>query len=64
MGATPYSFIPILSKLHWCFGHGLKVCMWFGYNPQVMFCDFFSKVERSHFMGIIYNKVNGVLVMI
>ena len=21
-------------KLHWCFGHGLKICMWFGYNPQ------------------------------
>ena len=30
----------ILSKLHWCFGHGLKICIWFGYNPspQIIFC--------------------------
>ena len=25
-----YSFIPILLKLHCCFGHGLKICIWFG----------------------------------
>ena len=37
---SSYSFIQILSKLHWCFGHGLKICMWFGYNPQIIFCDF------------------------
>ena len=29
---SSYSFIQILLKLHWCFGHGLKICMWFGYN--------------------------------
>ena len=34
---SSYSFIPILSKLDWCFGHGLKICMWFGYNPQIIF---------------------------
>ena len=52
-----YSFIPILSKLHRCFGHGLKICMWCWYNPQI-FC-YFSQVELSHFSGIFYNKVNG-----
>ena len=36
-GRNSYSFIQILSKLHWCFGHGLKICMWFGYNPQINF---------------------------
>ena len=27
---SSYSFIPILLKLHWCFGHDLKICMWRG----------------------------------
>ena len=34
---SSYSFLPILSKFHWCFGHGLKICMWFAYNPQIIF---------------------------
>ena len=33
---SSYSFIPILLKLHRYFGHGLKICMWFGYNPQII----------------------------
>ena len=40
--SSSYSFIPILSKLHWCFGHGLTICMWFRYNPQIIFCCFFA----------------------
>ena len=56
---SSYSYIPILWKLHWCFGHCLKICMWFGYNSQIIFCHFFLQVELSHFSGIIYNKVNG-----
>ena len=55
---SSYSFIPILLKLHWCFGHGLKICMWFGYNPQIIFVTFLQ-VELSRFPGIIFNKVNG-----
>ena len=31
---SSYSFIPILSKIQRYFSHGLKRCMWFGYNPQ------------------------------
>ena len=50
-----YSFIPILSKLHWCFGHDLMIGMWFGYNPQFFFVTF-SKVEFSLFSSIFYNK--------
>ena len=34
---TSHSFIPILWKLHRCFGHGLKICMWFGCNPLIGF---------------------------
>ena len=56
---SSYSFIPILLKLHWCFSLGLKICMWFGYNPQIIFfCHFFLQIELSHLSGIIYNKVN------
>ena len=55
---SSYSFIPILSKLHWCFGHDQKICVWSGCNTQIIF-DTFSQVELSHFSGIIYNKVNG-----
>ena len=37
-----YSVMLILLKLDWCFCHGLKICMWFGYNPQIIFCFFFE----------------------
>ena len=26
-------------------GHGLKTCMWFGYNPQIRFCHFFHNLN-------------------
>ena len=50
------STVPILSDFHWYFGHGLKICMCFGYNPQI-FILLFSQVELSHISSIIYNKV-------
>ena len=37
-----YTFTLILLKPHWCFGHGLKICMWFGYKPQIIFVTFFT----------------------
>ena len=49
---SSYSFIPILSKLYWCFGHGLKICMWFGYNPQIIFCYFFCKLNLAIFRAL------------
>ena len=55
---SSYSFIPIHSKLHWCLGHGLEICMWFQYNPQNIFYCFFRKLNLV-ILGIIYNKVNG-----
>ena len=42
------SLILLLLKLHRSFGQGLKICMWFGYNPQIIF-DTFYQVELSHF---------------
>ena len=38
---SSYNFIPIFLKLCKCFLHGLKMCMWFGYNPSINFCHFF-----------------------
>ena len=55
---SSYIIIPILSKLHWCFGHNLKICMWLRCNPQIFFV-ISLQVEHSHFSGIINNKVNA-----
>ena len=42
VSATPPTFFfPILLKLYRCFCQGLKMCMTFGYNPQINFCHFF-----------------------
>ena len=38
---SSYNFIPIFLKLCTCFLHGLKMCIWFGYNPCIYFCYFF-----------------------
>ena len=42
---SSYNFIPIFLKLCTCFLHGLKMCMWFGYNPCINFCCFFHIVN-------------------
>ena len=39
------NFIPILLKLYRCFCQGLKMCMTFGYNPQINFCHFFHSLN-------------------
>ena len=53
---SAYSFIPILSKLHWCFGQGLKICMWLGFNPQLIFCPFFCKWKLAIFRALSITK--------
>ena len=40
-----YSFIPILLKLYRCLDHALKICMLFGYNPQVNFGHIFYNLN-------------------
>ena len=34
---SSYSFPPIVLKLFRCFLHRTKICMWFGYNPLIIF---------------------------
>ena len=50
--------MPIFLKLYRCFCHGLKMCMRFGYNPQIIFCHFyfFLHFELGHFSGA--NTIN------
>ena len=37
--------------------HGLKVCISFGYDPQIIFCDFFHK------MNLVIELILGILCM-
>ena len=48
-----YNFMLVLLKLHSCFGHGLKTCMWFGYNPQIRFCHFFRNLNLVFFQALL-----------
>ena len=43
----------ILLKLHRSIGHGLKICMWFGYNPHIRFCHFFRNLNLVFFQALI-----------
>ena len=43
----------IILKLHRCFGHGLKTCMWFGYNPQIRFCHLFGNLNLVFFLALL-----------
>ena len=50
MSATPHT---ILYRSFWNFArflHGLKMCMWFGYNPCINFCHFFHFANFCHFL--------------
>ena len=54
VSATPPTiFSPILLKLYRCFCQGLKMCMTFGYNPQINFCHFFHSLNLVNF-GLNY----------
>ena len=60
MRNSSYSFILILLKLYKCCDHALKICICFGYSPQINFCHFFCNLNsNSHFSGILTMKVNG-----
>ena len=57
---SSYNFIPILLKLYRCFCQGLKMCMSFGYNPQINFCHFFHSLNLVIF-GLNYYRSLGTL---
>ena len=46
-----YNSIPIFMQLCTSFFHGLKMRMWFGFNPAVIFCHFSTLLTLSVFAG-------------
>ena len=44
-----YNFNPFFLQLYTSFFHGLKMCMWFGFNPAVNFCHFSTLLTLSFF---------------
>ena len=49
VGATP-PFPSIVLKLCRCFQHGMKMCMWFGYNTLIIFSHSFCFVNLVSFL--------------
>ena len=47
---SSYSFPPIVLKFFRCFLHGMKMCMWFGYNSLIIFSQFFCFVNLVFFL--------------
>ena len=61
---SSYSFMPIHLKLFMCYGHGLKICMWFGYSPWIIFCHFFlARLHEVH-RAIVVTLVVPVYVYV
>ena len=59
---SSYSFMPIALKLYMCYGHGLKICMWFGDNRQIIFLSFFFlQFELSYVFGHFSEWMEGTL---
>ena len=47
------SLLPLCERSHVStsmYRHGLKMCMWFGYNPCIHFCYFFHFANFCHFL--------------
>ena len=57
---SSYSFIPIHLKLYMYYGHGLKICMWFGYNPWIIFLSFLVHLSRRLIGELIVYPCSGV----
>ena len=65
VGATsPTVLWPIFFKLYMCFCHGRKLCIWFGYNPQIKFCHSFRILNVVIFQSWLLLKYmdSGYLV--
>ena len=50
---SSYSFRPILLKLYRCFKDGLKICILFYQNPEIIFYHFFPIFNLDIFRALI-----------
>ena len=53
IGNSSYSFRPILLKLYSCFKDGLKICILFFQNPEIIFYHFFPIFNLDIFRALI-----------
>ena len=53
IGNSSYSFWPILLKLYRCFKDGLKICILFFQNPEIIFYHFFRIFNLDIFRALI-----------
>ena len=56
---SSHSFWPILLKLYRCFKDGLKICMWFFQNPEIIFYHFLHVLNLDIFWVLILQKSIG-----
>ena len=57
--------MPILLKLYRCFCHDLKICMWFGYYPDIIFCHFFCNLNLVIFKcTIMAGDINSLNLLV
>ena len=56
---SSHSFWPILLKLYRCFKDGLKICMWFFQNPEIIFYHFFRIFNLVIFRFLVLQKCIG-----
>ena len=52
--------MPIALKLYMCYGHDMKICMWFEYNPLI-FLPFFSQFELGYLFRHFSEWIEGTL---
>ena len=53
MRNSSFRFLLILLELHRCFGHGIKMYMWFGYNNQIIFCHLSRNLNLVFFQALL-----------
>ena len=53
IGNSSYSFRPILLKLYRCYKDGLKICILFFQNPEIIFYHFFPIFNLDIFRALI-----------
>ena len=57
IGNSSYSFRPILLKLYRCFKDGLKICILFFQNPEIIFYHFFPIFNLDIFRALILPEI-------
>ena len=64
IGNSSYSFRPILLKLYRCFKDGLKICILFFQNPEIIFYHFFPIFMPRHQKVAGYNVIPSEILRV